>query len=236
MQQNHLVATQGVHPEARKIRQNVTDTRRGQLAERAGTTTARTQNRFISTNRVNRSVPPVKRNEKELKSEGRLQVENQKRAGKKFESISRSVPPRPLKRERVQREGPQYPRNNAQSVLRKKLPRSVTQLGAERQDQSQTGRKPAKVHKSPRLARRHQQPEAVDQRPRESQAPRKMRQDRQIQGREPIQESSTRDVERQKNVMGWHSERYVPSRKGTGSPGLRAGSSHNWRRGKGVDH
>ena len=238
IQRNHLVATQGVHPEARKIRQNVTDTRRGQLAERAGITTPRTQNRFISTNRVNTSLPPVKRNEKGLKSEERLQVENPRRAGKKFESISRRVAPRPLKREGVQREDPQYARNNVQRVLPKKLPRPVSVPRQEVQagSQRQARRKPAQVHKTPRLARTHQQPEAVDQGPRESQESRKTRQDRQIQGPEPIQESGRRNVERQEHVIGRHSERYVPSGRGTGSSGLRAGSSHNWRPGKGVGH
>jgi hypothetical protein len=82
IQQNHLVSKQSVNAQARKIQQNVTNIRRGQLVERDGTKTPRVRNTLISANRVNRLVSQVKRKDRELKRKGRLWAENQRQARK----------------------------------------------------------------------------------------------------------------------------------------------------------
>jgi hypothetical protein len=223
----HLVTKQGVNPKARKIRQKVSNTRRGRLAERVGAKTARVQNRLISANRVSGSVS--QRKQKELKSERRLQEGNQRRAVRKLESVPRRLPPKPVKRQEAKQEDPRHARKYVQSMQqRRKPPGPVTRQEVRPDNQKRAARKPGKVQKSTRLPGPDQQLESVDQGYRKRQEPRKTRQDRQIRVSEPGQENSRRDVERQKNVMGWNSQRYFPSRQVTGRPGSTFGSGKKY--------
>jgi hypothetical protein len=116
IRQNHLVAKERVDVRVRKIQQKVTNIRRGQLVERPGTKTPRVKNTLISANRVNRPLLQVKRNDIELKRTVILRAQNQGQAGRESQSVSRSVPRKPVKRQEVQRKDPQHARNDVQGV------------------------------------------------------------------------------------------------------------------------
>lgn len=224
IRQNYLVAKERVDVRTRKIQQKVTNISRGQLVERAGTKTPRVKNTLISANRVNRPLLQVKRNEIGPKRTVTLRAENQGQAGRESESVSRSVPRKPVKRQEVQRKDPQHARNDVQGVQRRQLPAPVTPQKVGAQNRRQPRKVLGRVQKRTRLSAPDQQREPVNQGFQERQEPRETRQDRQIEEPQPGQENTRRDAERQKNVVGWTSEPYTPYQKGTGRPSSRFGS------------
>ncbi len=227
IRQNHLVAKERVDVRVRKIQQKVTNIRRGQLIERAGTKTPRVKNTLISANRVDRPPLQVKRNEIEPKGTVTLRAENQGQAGRASESVSRRAPRKPVKRQAVQQRDSQHARNDVQGLQPRQLPTPVTPRKVRAQNQRQPRKVLGKLQKRTRLSAPDQQREPVNQGFQERQVPRETGQDRQIQAPQPGQENTRRNAERQKNTVGWTSEPYTPYQKGTGRPSPRFGSMGN---------
>ncbi len=174
IKRNQIVAKRRGNVKAKAIRQNVRNMQEGRVEGGARIRPSKVKERVVPVNRVNRPVSQGKFEEKKLKTKPRSRTEDQGQGREKVRRGQRRKPPRPVRRQEVQRGDQRQGRRKVQKVQRTKPPRVVKRQEDQRGDQR-------KARNKVQGGQRRITPPRPEQQVLEGQKRRETTQDRQLQ-------------------------------------------------------